>query len=96
MSGDERLVRFKLLDQVYSFYTGASEEEMAAILALVRERFYDGDRLPKGTVPTNKVAMMACLKMASDYLRLEKEFANYRQATRSHCSKITEEIEQYL
>ncbi len=93
MSDTERLVRFRLLDEDFAFYTGISEEEMAEILALVRERFEDGGSLPRGTVPANKVAMLACLRMASDYLRLEKEFTAYRQTMRSHLSKMTDEIE---
>ncbi len=93
MSDTERLVRFRLLDEDFAFYTGISEEEMAAILALVREQLEGGGALPRGTVPANKIAMLACLRMASDYLQLEKEFTAYRQTTRSRLSKMTDQIE---
>ncbi len=96
MGDAERLVRFRLLDEDFAFYTGISEEDMAAILALVRERLEDGGSLPKGTVPANKIAMLACLRMASDYLQLEKEFVEYRRTTQSRLLKMTDEIERSL
>ncbi|PIE69667.1 MAG: cell division protein ZapA [Deltaproteobacteria bacterium] len=93
MSDTERLVRFRLLDEDFAFYTEISEEEMAKILTLVRKQLEDGGSLPKGTVPANKIAMLACLRMASEYLRLEKEFTAYRKIMRSRLSKMTDEIE---
>ena len=41
MAEQERLVRLTLLGQDYTFYTGASEEEMEKILDLVKKMFED-------------------------------------------------------
>jgi cell division protein ZapA len=96
MADDERLVRFELLGQEFSFYTAADEKEMAAILSLVREQIEDGTHFPKGTVPASKIAMMACLKMASKYIQLEKEFSDYRDDSKSRFSRLTRKIEDNL
>lgn len=96
MADDERIVRFELLGQEFSFYTAADEKEMSAILALVREQIEDGPNLPKGTVPASKIAMMACLKMASKYIQLEKEFEDYRHNSKSCYSRLTKKIEDNL
>jgi hypothetical protein len=96
MADDERLVRFELLGQEFSFYTAADEKEMSAILALVREQIEDGPHLPRGTVPASKIAMMACLKMASKYIQLEKEFESYRSDSKSCFSRLTRKIEDNL
>lgn len=96
MADTERLVRFELLGQEFAFYTAASEEEMDAILTLVREQLEDGSELPRGTVPAGKIAMLACLKMASRYLELEKEFEAYRNRNKDSFSRLTREIEDNL
>lgn len=96
MTEGERLVRFKLLDQDFAFYTAASEEEMEAILNLVREQLKGGGDLPRGTVPASKIAMMACLKMASKYLQLEREFAEYRNTSVTHFARLSKEISDNL
>ena len=96
MAESDRLVRFELLGQQFSFYTEASEEEMDAILSLVREQFESDRHMPKGNFPANKIAMMACLKMASKYLQLQKEFETYRNNTEKKSAKLCEVIEDRL
>lgn len=96
MADSDRLVRFELLGQEFSFYTAASEEEMEAILSLVREQFEGDKDMPRGTVPANKIAMMACLKMASKYLQLQDEYKTYRNETENRSARLSEEIETRL
>ena len=64
MAEKERLVNFTLLGQNYSFYTGASEEEMSKILNLVRQLIEESGGVgQRGTIPVGKTAVMACLNM---------------------------------
>ena len=64
MSDQERLVRFTLLGQDFTFYTGSSEEEMKEILELVKKMVEDNTTGVSGTLPASRVAVMACLNMA--------------------------------
>ncbi len=91
MADKERLVRFEMLGQDFSFYTAAEEAEVEAVLALVREQL-DEDELPRGTFPANKIAMMICLKMALKYIKLENEFEAYKNNSSKRFGKLAEEV----
>ncbi len=96
MSESERLVLFNLLGQEYKFYTGASEEEMEAILALVRKLVEDNKGSGGGAVPVNKVAILACLNIASRYVKLKNEFENYKGDAERRIAHINREIVQQI
>ncbi|MGA7276629.1 MAG: cell division protein ZapA [Desulfocapsaceae bacterium] len=78
MAESERLVEFTLLGQKFAFYTAASEEEMDAILALVRDQIDSIGGKPGGTIQVGKVAVMACLNLASSYIKLQNEHDQYQ------------------
>ena len=78
MAESERLVEFTLLGQKFAFYTAASEEEMDAILALVRDQIDSIGGKPGGTIQVGKVAVMACLNLASNYIKLQNEHDQYQ------------------
>ncbi len=92
MAEAERLVRFTLLGQEHALYTAASDEEMAAILDLVRSLTEAGSANMTGTLPIGKIAVLACLSIASRYVRLEREFAAYRQDSEGRLARLTEQI----
>lgn len=91
MSEPERLVKFNLLGQNFAFYTAASEEEMEQILDLVKEQVKSigGDK-PGGTIPVSKIAVMACLNIASSFIRLQSEHDQYKEYKESTVSKLEE------
>ncbi len=78
MAESERLVEFTLLGQKFAFYTAASEEEMDAILNLVRDQIDSIGGKPGGTIQVGKVAVMACLNLASSYIKLQNEHDQYQ------------------
>lgn len=94
MSDSERLVEFSLLGQNFAFYTGASEEEMEKILALVREQLESvgGGSRPGGTIPVSKIAVMACLNLASSHLKLEQEYSRFRQQFTTKIEDINQRL----
>jgi len=95
MSESERLVKFSLLGQNFAFYTAASEEEMEKILALVKEQVESiggGDK-PGGTIPVSKIAVMACLNLASNYLRLQEEHDQYRESTVAKLGELSDRLD---
>jgi len=92
MSETERLVQFNLLGQEFAFYTGASEEEMEVILGLVRQQVNDNKNESGATIPVSKVAVMACLNLASRYVRLQQDFDDYRQANETRMGALNKKI----
>ena len=97
MSESERLVQFTLLGQEYKFYTGATEEEMETILAMVRKLVEDGgNKGGAGVIPVNKVAVLACLNIASRYVKLKAEFEEYKKDTETRISHINKEISEII
>jgi len=96
MSESERLVEFNLLGQDFAFYTGASDEEMQAILDLVRQQVEISSGESGKTIPVTKVAVMACLNLASRYVRLKQEFDDYRLGNEARLGILCEKIEHHF
>jgi cell division protein ZapA (FtsZ GTPase activity inhibitor) len=96
MSNTERLVKFELLGQEYKFYTAASEEELKSILLLVRQLVENGSSQITGTLPVGRVAIMACLNIASQYVKLKQEFDDYRWDSEQRMVRLSEEIRAKL
>lgn len=96
MSETERLIRFHLLGQDFAFYTGASEEEMDAILTLVKKQIEENGDRGSGTIPVSKVAVMACLNLASRYLRLKNEHESYRRSAEEKVRILNEKVAAVL
>jgi cell division protein ZapA (FtsZ GTPase activity inhibitor) len=96
MSNTERLVKFDLLGQEYKFYTAASEEELKSILSLVRQLVEKGSAQTTGTLPVGRVAIMACLNVASQYVKLKQEFDDYRWDSEQRIVRLSEEIRAKL
>ena len=96
MANSERLVEFELLGQQYKFYTGASEEEMQAILTLVRQLVETEPKATVGTIASGKKAILACLNIASRYVKLQQDFSDYRKATDTTLVQLREKVEKSL
>lgn len=96
MSNSERLVKFELLGQEYKFYTAASEEELKSILSLVRQLVEQGSAQATGTLPVGRVAILACLNIASQYVKLKQDFDDYRWDTEQRMVRLSDEIRAKL
>ncbi len=96
MSDKERLVRFTLLGHEYAFYTGASEEEMEKILSLVSKLVEEGSGGSKGTIPASKVAILACLNIASSYIKLKQDFEGYKEESEIRACNLIKKIDACL
>ncbi|KAB2890650.1 MAG: cell division protein ZapA [Desulfobulbaceae bacterium] len=92
----ERLVRFKLLGQEYAFYTGASEAELEAVFSMVRTLIEENISGPQGSLPVSKVAILACLNIASRHVKLQQEYENYQSETEERLKRLNEMIRTRL
>jgi cell division protein ZapA len=97
MSDKERLVKFELLGQEYKFYTASSEEELRSIYALVRQLVEaTGSSQTTGSMLVSRVAVLACLNIASRYVKLQQEFDEYRWDSEQRIIRLSEEIRAKL
>jgi cell division protein ZapA (FtsZ GTPase activity inhibitor) len=96
MSDTERLVKFELLGQEFKFYTAASEEELRLILSLVRQLVESGAGQSTGTLPIGRIAIMACMNIASQYVKLKQEFEDYRWDSEQRMIRLSEDIRTKL
>ncbi len=96
MSDLERLVRFTLLGQEFKFYTGTPEEEMEEILTLVKELVEENSSENFGTIPVSKIAVMACLNMASKYVSLKRDFDTFKIESEERLNNVNKKIDACL
>ncbi len=75
----DRLVRFSLFGQEFSFYTDSSEEEVDNIIAFVQQELETAEQAGSSSMPSNKMVVLGCLRIAAKYIELEKEFKKFRQ-----------------
>jgi cell division protein ZapA (FtsZ GTPase activity inhibitor) len=92
----ERLVKFEVLGQEYPLYTDAPEEDIEEILHLVKMQIERNSKSSKSLLPANKVAVLTSLNMAGKYIRLKRDFENYKQQMSELVEKLTTAIENSL
>ncbi len=90
----ERLVKFEVLGQEYSLSTDAPEGDVREILDLVKAQLEEVSRGSSRGLPANKAAILTSLNMAGQYVRLKREFAEYRQRVEQSLGRLNEMAEQ--
>lgn len=70
---------------------------MNKILGLVRQLTEESiDGAKSGTIPVSKTAIMACLNIASRYIKLQQDFEEYRKENDARASCLIEKIDATL
>ena len=92
----ERMVKFEVLGQEYPLYTYAPEEDIEEILHLVKMQIENNSKSSKSLLPANKVAVLTSLNMAGKYVRLKRDFEQYKQLMNELVERLTSEIENSL
>ncbi len=92
----ERLVRFELLGQGYSFYTVAPENEVAEALELVQRLVAENSSGAPGVIPVNKVAILTALNIASQHIELKAQYQRYKRDTEQRIALLTQQIDSGL
>ncbi|MDR0477967.1 MAG: cell division protein ZapA [Desulfobulbaceae bacterium] len=96
MDAQERQVRIELLGQEYWFFTAATDEEVEAILSLVRGLVKTDATAHPGTLVSVRVVTLACLNIASQYVRLKTEFDHFRLENNRRLQEVAAAIEEDL
>jgi len=90
----ERLVTFKVLGQEYPLYTDAPEKDVQEILFLVKMQLEDAGQASQHVLSTNKLGILTSLNIASKYVKLKREYEEYKQLVDAKLSLISEKIEK--
>ena len=62
----DRPVHFELFGQEFSFYTDAPEDDVELIINLVRSELGDAEQGKRSPLPSNKMLVLCCLKIAAE------------------------------
>lgn len=90
----ERLVTFKVLGQEYPLYTDAPEKDVQEILFLVKMQLEDAGQASQHFLPANKLGILTSLNIASKYVKIKREYEEYRQLVEEKISLLSERIEK--
>ena len=88
----ERRVDFNLFGQEFSFYTDSSEEDVEQVINMVRSELDEGGVGIRTSLPSSKMLVLVCLKIAARYVQLEKEFAQFRNRQDESIDKLINKV----
>jgi len=88
----ERLVQFELFGQEFSFYTDATEEDVELIIKMVRSELGEEEGRKRSPLPSNKMLVFGCLKIAARFIQLEKEFSTFRTNQDTSIDKLIDKV----
>ena len=92
----DRLVRFHLFGQEFTFYSDASEDEVEAIIDLLRQELEGGETVSRSAVPSSKILVLGCLRMTARYVQLQREYQDFRQAEQRTLADLAEKVRVVL
>lgn len=91
----ERLVKLEVLGQEYPFYTDAPEADVEEILQLVKSQL-EANSEHMQRLPSSKVAILACLNVASRYVKMKRDLETLRNTVHEDMERVAKRIESSL
>ena len=75
---EERLISFTLYGQEFSFYSDVPDDEVEEALSVLRREVGVPEQCgPTTTVPSSTMLVLACLRIATRYVKLTREFDQF-------------------
>ncbi len=90
----ERLVTFNVLGQEYPLYTDAPEKDVQEILSLVKTQLEAAGQASQHVLPANKLGILTCLNIASKYVKMKRDYEEYKQRVEVKIKLLSERIEK--
>lgn len=88
----DRLVRFMLFGQEFTFYSDATEAEVNAVVALLQQEL-EGDSLQRrSAVPSSKMLVLGCLRIAARYVQAQRERDRNDEVQRQRITRLIDKI----
>ncbi|MBP7516866.1 MAG: cell division protein ZapA [Desulfobulbus sp.] len=88
----DRLVRFHLFGQEFTFYSDAPEDEVEEVIDLLRQELEAGEKVGRSAVPSSKILVLGCLRMTARYVQLQREYQDYRQAQQRTLANLADKV----
>jgi cell division protein ZapA len=88
----DRLVRFHLFGQEFTFYSDAPEEEVESVITLLRHELENNEKVSRSSVPSSKMLVLGCLRIAAKYVQLNREYSEFRQAQERSVGHLIDKI----
>ncbi len=93
----DRLVQFELFGQEFAFYSDAPDDEVEKAINLLRDELEGDEHYGRSHLPSSKMLVLGCLRLAAKYVQMEQEHAVlYQEQSRSIANlirKMTASIE---
>jgi cell division protein ZapA len=75
---EERLISFTLYGQEFSFYSDVPDNEVQEAVSILRRELGEPEECgPTTTVPSSSLLVLACLRIATRYVILQREFDEF-------------------
>lgn len=88
----DRLVRFTLFGQEFTFYSDASEEEVGAVIATLQQELENGEVSSRSSVPSSKQLVLGCLRIAAKYVQCQRTQQGNDEARRQRIAQLIDKI----
>lgn len=88
------MVSFKVLGQEYPLYTDAPEKDVQEILSLVKTQLENVGQASQHVLPANKIGILTSLNIASKYVKMKREYEEYKQRVEEQISLLSDKIEK--
>ena len=92
----DRLVRFHLFGQDFTFYSAAPESEVDSAITLLRQELEIDDTMSRSSVPSSKMLVLGCLRMAAKYAQLSREYSEFRQVHERSIAHLIDKVSSEL
>lgn len=88
----DRLVRFNLFGQEFVFYSDAPQDEVDQAICLLREELEGDAGIGRSTIPSSKMLVLGCLRLAAKKVQLEQEYQHFRRDQGRVIDKLIEKM----
>lgn len=88
----DRLVRFTLFGQEFTFYSDASEEEVGAVIALLQQELEVEGPSRRSSVPSSKMLVLGCLRIAAKYVQAQRAQSRDDEEQRQRITRLIDKI----
>lgn len=92
----DRLVRFHLFGQEFTFYSAAPEDEVDSAIMLLRQELEANSTVSRSSVPSSKMLVLGCLRMAARYAQLNREYSEFRQTQERSIAQLADRVSSEL
>jgi cell division protein ZapA len=92
----DRLVRFHLFGQEFTFYSAAPEDEVDSAIALLRQELEADDKMSRSSVPSSKMLVLGCLRIAAKYVQLNQEYVEFRRMQERSVAHLIDKVSSEL